>query len=139
MSGIRSLPRSARLLRPGEFRAVIDRGEAFPGREVLVRCLRRPDGEARLGIAAPSGYGGAVRRNRLRRLVREAFRAQRGTLGPVDVLVSPRRGLREPTLAGIASDLARLRTARPAPRQRAPAAPPPSTGPGDPGRPGGPA
>lgn len=115
MSGTRSHPPSARLRRAAEFRAVIERGEAFPGSEALVRRLLRAEpGGARLGIAAPAGFGGAVRRNRFRRLVREAFRSLRDVLGPVDLLVSPRRGLREPTLAGLQSDLKRtLRPARP--------------------------
>ena len=49
-------------------------------------------GRPRLGVAAPRAYGGAVRRNRFKRLVREAFRSLRADLGAVDVFVAPRRG-----------------------------------------------
>jgi len=107
-------PKSARLRSRGEFRAILDHGEAFPGREALVRRLRRETGPARLGVTVPRGYGGAVARNRFRRLAREAFRAVALTLGPMDLLLSPRRGLKEPTLAGLGRDLEQA--ARGAPR-----------------------
>ncbi len=105
-------PPALRLRRAPEFRRVLDHGEARPGREVLVRRLRREAGPPRLGIAAPRGFGGAVARNRFRRLVREAFRALAPGLPPVDLLVSPRRGLSTPTLAGIRADLERAVGAR---------------------------
>ncbi len=62
-------------------------------------------GRARLGMAAPRRYGNAVRRNRFKRLVREAFRRAGGALGRFDYMVTPRKTLREPTLAGITRDL----------------------------------
>jgi ribonuclease P protein component len=67
---------------------------------------------ARLAIAAPRAYGNAVRRNRLRRLVREAFRRLRPSLGDVDLLVAPRKTLREPTLEGLLHGLSGLRDER---------------------------
>lgn len=100
-------PKEARLRLARDFRAVLDRGRAVPGGECLVRVFLRAEGVARLGIASPKGMGGAVRRNRFRRLVREAFRALRSRLGPLDLLVSPKRGLGVPTLPGIRADLER--------------------------------
>jgi ribonuclease P protein component len=48
------------------------------GRFVLF-LRRRPDGErGRLGITAPARVGGAVVRNRIRRLIREAWRTNDG-------------------------------------------------------------
>jgi ribonuclease P protein component len=111
----RTYPREARLRRAKEFRAVLDAGAALRGGQCLVRRLARDAGTARLGVAAPRGMGGAVVRNRFRRLVREAFRALREDLGPVDLLVSPRRGLVRPTLEGITSDLKRAVQPRAAP------------------------
>ena len=110
-------PRTARIRRPADFRRLLRAGEVFPGREVLVRRVPNEHGEARLGIAAPRRYGPAVRRNRFRRLVREAFRAVRAELGAYDYFVSPRRHLTEPTLLGIRADLVSTRTRRPAPRR----------------------
>jgi ribonuclease P protein component len=84
---------------------VIADGEVWPGREVLVRRRRNDLGRPRLGISAPRPFGRAVRRNRFRRLVREAFRHRQDRLGPFDYFVSPRRHLVRPTLEGIGRDL----------------------------------
>ncbi|MGE0191664.1 MAG: ribonuclease P protein component [Planctomycetota bacterium] len=106
---------ACRLRRAADFRALQTAGDVFPGREAVVR--RRANGldHPRLGIAAPVRYGKAVRRNRFRRLVREAFRSLIDELGAFDYLVVPKRSLEEPTLEGLVHDLARTRTARPAP------------------------
>ena len=114
----RSYPKAARLLRKGCFRRVLSRGEVHPGRQALVRRLGNERGRARLGISTPWRYGKAHRRNRFRRLVREAFREIQTELGAYDYLVSPRRGLAEPTLDGITRDLIRTLTATPAPPRK---------------------
>ena len=100
-------PPTLRLRRAADFRRLIEHGAVRPGRQCLVRRLAVEGTLPRLGIAVPRGYGGAVRRNRFRRLVREAFRSLAPRLAGVDLLVSPRRGLTEPTLEGLRADLAR--------------------------------
>jgi ribonuclease P protein component len=70
-----------------------------------VRWVKNALGHARLGLATPRRYGGAVRRNRFRRVARAAFRAVASRLESLDVLVEPRLDLEEPTLAGITADL----------------------------------
>ena len=94
---------------------MLSRGEVYPGRQALVRRLANESGGARLGLSTPRAYGGAVRRNRFRRLAREAFRALRSELGAYDYMVSPRRHLVEPTLEGLGADLLRTLRATPAP------------------------
>jgi ribonuclease P protein component len=98
-------PRSARLRRGTDFRRVLGRARPYAGAECVVRAVPGDAGAPRLGIAAPRRYGKAVRRNRFRRLVREAFRTLAADLGAWDLLVSPRKGLVEPTLAGVRADL----------------------------------
>ena len=112
------LPKNARLRHRAEFQRLLKAGEVFPGREVLIRRLANPCGHPRVGISTPRRYGKAVRRNRLRRLVREAFRMLQGELGDYDFLVSPRKHLEEPTLAGIVKDLEGTRTRTPLPPRR---------------------
>ena len=111
----KTYPKQARLLKRGEFQRVLGRGEAYPGRQALVRRAANRQGRARLGISTPRGYGKAVQRNTFRRLVREAFRHLQNELGAYDYLVSPRRHLEHPTLEGVRADLLRTRTASPAP------------------------
>ena len=110
-------PAKARLRRQPEFRRVLAQGDVFPGRQALVRRVANDTGGARLGLSTPRAYGGAVRRNRFRRLAREAFRVLRSELGAYDYLVSPRRHLGEPTLEGLRADRLRTQHATPAPPQ----------------------
>ena len=63
---------------------------------------------SRLGLSVGKKYGNAVRRNRFKRLVREAFRLNRDKL-PVgfDIVVIPRTKS-EPTLDEVSASLIRL-------------------------------
>lgn len=112
--GTSSYPPHLRLRHKPDFQRVLNKGLIYPGGECLVRVLENGQGHPRLGIAAPRRYGKAIRRNRFRRLVREAFRALQHDLGGLDVMVSPRKGLKTPTLLGLLADLGRApRAARP--------------------------
>lgn len=57
----------------------------------MVQSVVNEAGEARLGMAVGlRASGNAVRRNRIRRLIRESFRLHRQELPAVDVLVTAR-------------------------------------------------
>lgn len=106
-AGVRApYPKTARLRLDRDFKEVRSRGRRHVGHEASIRVVATDLGRARLGLATPRRYGDAVRRNRFRRLAREAFRSVATTLGSRDFLVEPRRDLVEPTLAGLARDLA---------------------------------
>ena len=111
-------PRFARVRTRAAFQRIVRKGDVFPGRECLVRRCANDGPCARLGIATPRRYGKAVRRNRFRRLVREAFRQIRETLGAHDYFVTPRRHLAEPTLEGIRADLVSVLHRSPAPPKK---------------------
>lgn len=74
-----TLPRSRRIRRREDFVRVQEGGARVTTRHLLILLEPRADGpgndpEARLGIVASRKVGGAVQRNRAKRLVRETFR-----------------------------------------------------------------
>jgi len=63
-----------RLSRSADFDRVFRAGRSHAGREfVLYVFPRGDDGSSRLGLSVSRKVGGAVERNRVKRLVREAF------------------------------------------------------------------
>jgi ribonuclease P protein component len=76
--------------RRSDFQLVYERGVRIQGRLGTLFLLRTTRAEGRIGIAATRKIGGAVARNRAKRLIREVFR--RNKLAPgCDVVVVARR------------------------------------------------
>jgi ribonuclease P protein component len=74
-----------------------------------VQCAPNDRGEARIGMAVGvRAIGGAVHRNRLRRLIRESFRMHRQDLPAVDVFVTARAPARAAGNRDIFASLERL-------------------------------
>jgi len=73
-----------RLSRSGEFERVYREGRSHASRHLIVYAFPRSDDETdpRLGISVGRKLGGAVERNRIKRLLREAFWAGAGELAP---------------------------------------------------------
>ena len=85
-----TLPRAARLLRAREFRRVYSRGRRAHGSSIVVVALRRSGQDLRLGVSVSKAHGRAVRRNKIKRILREAFRLERPELpGGFDVVLIP--------------------------------------------------
>lgn len=79
-------------MRSAEFRLVYDHGFRVSGPLFAAFCLARPHATGpRLGLTVPRAVGGAVKRNRIKRRLREAFRLHRAELGSQwDIVLNPR-------------------------------------------------
>lgn len=78
------------------------------GRMLMLGRRREPAGPTRIGLAVAVRHGNAVRRNRIKRLCREAFRLSRGDLPDGwDLVVVPRVG-EEFDLPGLRASLVAL-------------------------------
>ena len=87
----RSFPKSHHLRRPADFKAVYDAKTRAGDHAVLV--FARPNGRphCRVGLSVSKKHGNAPRRNRVKRLLREAYRLNRADLpAGLDLVLIPR-------------------------------------------------
>ena len=89
--------------RRAEFKCIYERGTRVHGRYTTVFILPNESGIGRLGIAATKKLGGAVQRNRAKRLIREVFRRNKIARG-FDVVVIPKRELLDASLTDLEAD-----------------------------------
>ncbi|MFO1410285.1 MAG: ribonuclease P protein component [Steroidobacteraceae bacterium] len=101
--------RAQRLRRPAQFRDVYARGRRIGNEMFAANILANGTDTARLGLSiAVRTLGGAVGRNRVRRLIRESFRLHRRALPAVDIVVSARTQARGASAAELRGALERL-------------------------------
>lgn len=113
------LRKADRLLHVGEFRSVYRRGFHASSRRFGCYVRPRRDGPSRLGLSVSRKYGNSPARNRIKRLLREAFRRLRHDFAqPLDVIWVPRRAAQGVPLDAAAADLAGLVEKALADRQR---------------------
>ena len=92
-----------RIRRRADFQRVYQNGARLNARFSTIFFLSNGQDTGRLGIAATKKLGGAVERNRAKRLIREVFRRNKISAG-FDVVVVPRRGLLETSLTILEAD-----------------------------------
>ncbi len=69
-----SFPKKKRLVSNSQFKAVMDNGRRFSNGVLTLFMARNDCDYSRLGVSVGKSRGNAVVRNRLKRLMREAFR-----------------------------------------------------------------
>lgn len=104
------LPAHARLAQSKSFRTVYGRGRSYVTDLIVVYVLPRPGGtRIRFGMSVGKKVGGAVLRNRSKRLMREAARALLPRMsGSYDVVIVARKKVPDAPFARVLVDLEKL-------------------------------
>jgi ribonuclease P protein component len=92
-----------RIRRRADFQQAYEHGARVHGRYSTLFILPNKLDVGRLGIAATKKLGGAVQRNRAKRLIREIFRHNKIASG-FDVVVVPKRELLQAALTVLEAD-----------------------------------
>src|SRR6188472_1844454 len=95
--------RQERIRRHAEFQQIYKKGARVRSRYSTIFIQPNALAIGRLGIAATKKLGGAVQRNRAKRLIREVFRRNKVAPG-FDVVVIPKRELLDAGLSAIEND-----------------------------------
>jgi ribonuclease P protein component len=97
-----------RLHDPDEFQAVYAARDSVRSRCVVLCFVRNGLKHSRLGVSVSRKYGNAVRRNRIKRVFRAAFRqCQHELPAGYDFVLIPRHGVEEYRTADVAAELRR--------------------------------
>ena len=102
-----------RIRRRSEYQTIYHEGRRIPSGKFILFVMRNGLGRPRLGITMTKRVGGAVRRNRAKRLLREIFRKHKSEWKCVDIVVNGRPGLDRVSYGSLEADfLKRLRPYR---------------------------
>ena len=83
-----------------EFKKVYKLGKAFSNRFFVVYVLQNDKNHARLGLSISKKVGKAVKRNKLRRLLKECFRLNKFEMPNADMVMVARASASELASAG---------------------------------------
>ena len=87
----KTFTKEERLRKRGDIDKVFKEGKAFRGAIFNAYVLRNSLGHPRMGIVVGRKFGGAVQRNRIKRLLRESYRLNKGLVGEgIDMVLLPK-------------------------------------------------
>ena len=102
------LPAQGILRTEREFRTLFEQGQRASGNLISI-CVLKATSEWKVGFVAGRRVGGAVVRNRAKRIMREAFRLNRHRIaGPCHLAVVARTGCSAATRSSVEEELLRL-------------------------------
>jgi len=106
-----SFPVDYRLLRRKEFLYSWDKGKRFHTDHFIVVLLKKEKGPTRLGLTVSKKVGGAVQRNRVKRLLREFFRLNYCKFDShVDISIIAKKGANNISFDRVCEELKKLLT-----------------------------
>lgn len=89
-----------------DFRRLYSRGKSFVSGYTVVYASKNRTGESRLGLTVAKSVGKAVKRNRLKRLMRESYRLMEDRIYPgFDIIIVARNRALDKTQAQIQKDV----------------------------------
>lgn len=80
-------PESIRIKRKKEWQEVVKNGERLSGKNFSILRLRTEEEKAKFGIGIRSGIKGAVKRNRIKRVLREIVRKNKEKFSPGEKII----------------------------------------------------
>ncbi|MFQ5796717.1 MAG: ribonuclease P protein component [Candidatus Bipolaricaulia bacterium] len=82
--------RENRLRSRADFERIYRQGQLLQSHELRIFVLHKQEQTPRLGIAISRRVGGAVKRNRIKRAIREGFRLHKAVFVGTDTVVQPK-------------------------------------------------
>jgi len=107
-SGTARFTKADRLLYRAEFLRALAQGRRLHTRHFGITLAPAPAGRPRLGLVVTKRLGKAVKRNRVRRLLREFFRRHRDRLPPEDLIIMAKKGASTLDYQQIQEELSRV-------------------------------
>ena len=109
LSNNKSFPKSSRLVKGHEFRYMRENSKSILGKSIVLCYAPAPDNQRRLGIVVSRKFHKhAVKRNRAKRIIREAYRHLQDTLPNYWFVIISRARLAGKTSVEVQKELIKL-------------------------------